>query len=140
MEHTIFHVDLDAFFVAVERVLDPSLIGKPVVVGGSGNRGVVACASYEARKFGIHSAMTGAIARRLCPEAIFISGKHDVYGSYSKRFMAILRDHSPIVQPVSVDEAYIDMTGTQALFGRPLDAAERIRSMVNAELQITANA
>ena len=139
MEHTIFHVDLDAFFVAVERVLDPSLIGKPVVVGGSGSRGVVACASYEARKFGVHSAMPGVIAKRLCPEAIFIRGKHDVYGSYSKRFMSILREHSPMVQPVSVDEAYIDMTGTQALFGRPLDAAERIRSMVNAELQITAS-
>ncbi len=139
MEHTIFHVDLDAFFVAVERVLDPSLIGKPVVVGGSGNRGVVACASYEARKFGVHSAMPGAIAKRLCPQAIFIRGKHDVYGSYSKRFMAILREHSPIVQPVSVDEAYIDMTGTERLFGRPLDAAERIRSIVNTDLQITAS-
>ena len=139
MEHTIFHVDLDAFFVAVERVLDPSLIGKPVVVGGAGSRGVVACASYEARKFGVHSAMPGTIARRLCPEAIFIRGKHDVYSSYSKRFRSILREHSPIVQPVSVDEAYIDMTGTQALFGRPMDAAERIRLMVNAESQITAS-
>jgi len=139
MEHTIFHVDLDAFFVAVERVLDPSLIGKPIVVGGSGNRGVVACASYEARKFGVHSAMPGVIAKRLCPQAIFVSGKHDVYGKYSKQFMSILREHSPIVQPVSVDEAYIDMTGTHAIFGPPVDAAERIRSMVNAELQITAS-
>jgi len=139
MEHTIFHVDLDAFFVSVERVLDPSLIGKPVVVGGAGNRGVVACASYEARKFGVHSAMPGAIARRLCPQAIFINGKHDMYRSYSKRFMSILRDHSPLVQPVSVDEAYVDMTGMQGLFGRPLDAAELIRSLVNAELQITAS-
>ena len=139
MQRTIFHVDLDAFFAAVERVVNPDLIGKPLIVGGIGNRGVVTCASYEAREFGVHAAMPIAIARRLCPQGVFVPTSHDLYGSFSKRFMAILRDHSPMVQTVSVDEAFIDMTGTEKLFGMPLDAAENIRARVHGDLKVTAS-
>ncbi|MCH8103466.1 MAG: hypothetical protein IIB28_09985, partial [Chloroflexi bacterium] len=138
MQRTIFHVDLDAFFAAVERVVNPDLIGKPLIVGGIGNRGVVSCASYEARKFGVHSAMPITIARRLCPQGVFVPASHSLYGSFSKRFMAILHDHSPLVQPVSVDEAYIDMTGTEKLFGPPRNAAENIRSRVHGDLKVTS--
>lgn len=139
MQRTIFHVDLDAFFAAVERVVNPDLIGKPLIVGGIGNRGVVSCASYEARKFGVHSAMPITIARRLCPQGVFVPTSHSLYGSFSKRFMAILRDHSPLVQAVSVDEAYIDMTGTEKLFGPPRDAADNIRARVHGDLKVTAS-
>lgn len=139
MQRTIFHVDLDAFFAAVERVVNPDLIGKPLIVGGIGNRGVVTCASYEAREFGVHAAMPIAVARRLCPQGVFVPTSHDLYGSFSKRFMAILRDHSPVVQTVSVDEAFIDMTGTEKLFGMPLDAAENIRARVHGDLKVTAS-
>ncbi len=139
MQRTIFHVDLDAFFAAVERVANPDLIGKPLIVGGIGNRGVVSCASYEARRFGAHSAMPIAVARRLCPQGVFVPTNHSLYGSFSKRFMTILRDHSPLVQPVSVDEAYVDMTGTEKLFGLPRDAAEDIRARIHGDLKVTAS-
>ena len=133
-ERVIFHVDLDAFFVEVERQNDASLIGKPVVIGGLGPRGVVATASYEAREFGVHSAQAMAVARRLCPQAIFMRGSHDLYLEVSKTFMAVLRNYSPIVVPVSVDEAYIDMTGTERLYGAPTDAARAIKQQVRDEL------
>ena len=112
----MFHADLDAFFVAVERVLDPSLIGKPVIVGGLGNRGVVATASYEARKFGVHSAQPMAIARRRCPQAVYLRGNREKYSEFSKRFFAILERFTPTVAGVSIDEAYMDMTGSRASF------------------------
>ncbi|MDA1280828.1 MAG: DNA polymerase IV, partial [Chloroflexi bacterium] len=133
-ERVIFHVDLDAFYVEVERQNDPSLRGKPVVVGGIGPRGVVATASYEARKFGVHSAQATAIARRLCPQAIFMRGNHELYREVSKKIMAILARYSPTVVPVSVDEAYIDMTGTDRLFGPPIAAANSIKKAVRSEL------
>lgn len=140
MHRVIFHVDLDAFFVAVERTRDPSLIGRPVIVGGSvGSRGVVSSASYEARAFGVHSAMPIATARRLCPQAAYIPASHGIYGAVSKRFMAILRDHSPLVQPVSVDEAYVDMSGTERLFGPPVEAARSMRARIADELSLTAS-
>lgn len=140
MRRTIFHIDLDAFFVAVERTFDPALIGRPVVVGGTiGSRGVVTSASYEARAYGVRSAMPIAIARRLCPDAVFLPNRHGVYGQVSKKFMAVLRDFSPVVQPVSVDEAYVDMTGTEALWGMPVEAARRIRERVEGELRVTAS-
>jgi DNA polymerase-4 len=138
-ERLIFHVDLDAFYVEVERQADPSLIGKPVVIGGIGPRGVVATASYEARKFGVHSAQATSIALRLCPQAIFMRGNHELYRDVSKKFMNILREYSPDVAPVSVDEAYMDMTGTERLYGEPIDAAEKIREAVRGELGLPAS-
>ncbi len=138
-ERTIFHVDLDAFYVEVERQADPELRGKPVVIGGIGPRGVVATASYEARKFGVHSAMATAVARRLCPQAIFMRGNHELYRDVSKKFMNILREYSPNVAPVSVDEAYLDMTGTERLYGEPIDAADKIRAAVFSQLGLPAS-
>jgi len=138
-ERVIFHVDLDAFYVEAERQNDPSLVGKPVVIGGIGQRGVVATASYEARKFGVHSAMATAVARRLCPQAIYMRSNHDLYRTVSKTFMNILREYSPNVIPVSVDEAYLDMTGTERLYGEPLDAAAQIRKGVRDQLGLPAS-
>ncbi|MBI4467161.1 MAG: DNA polymerase IV [Acidobacteria bacterium] len=114
----IAHVDMDAFFVSVEELYDPTLRGKPVVVGAAGDeRGVVAAASYEARKYGIHSAMPSRTAKRLCPEAIFLPGNYDRYQEWSDKVRKILERFTPIVQMVSIDEAYLDLTGTERLHG-----------------------
>ena len=107
----IAHLDLDAFFAAVEENRDPSLRGKPVIVGG-GERGVVATANYEARRYGVHSAMPIRTARTLCPQGIFLPGHHDLYRDYSRRLMSLLGTCSPLVEQVSLDEAYVDLTGT----------------------------
>ncbi len=136
---TIFHVDLDAFFVAVERSRDPSLVGKPVVVGGAGPRGVVSAASYEVREFGVRSAMPMSTARRLAPRAIYISPKHRQYGVVSRQFMAILRDFSPLVEPMSVDEAYMDMTGMERIYGPAAESATSIKRRVSEELSLVAS-
>jgi len=121
---TIFHVDMDAFFVSVEELFDPSLKGKPVVVGGkSTDRGVVSAASYEARKFGVHSAMPLRTAYKNCPQAIFVEGHPERYREYSGRVFEVLNHYSPIVEMASIDEAYVDMTGTDKLLGPPLHAA-----------------
>ena len=112
---TIFHVDMDAFFVSVEELFDPSLKGKPVVVGGQRDeRGVVSAASYAARKFGVHSAMPLRTAAKLCPQAIFVNGHPERYREYSGRVHEVLGHFSPLVEMASVDEAYLDMTGTGA--------------------------
>ena len=131
---------MDAFFVSVEEVLDPSLVGKPVVVGGDPEgRGVAAAASYAARKYGIHSAMPLAKARRLCPHAIFLRGSHGVYGEFSRRIFALLRNFSPLVEPMSMDEAYVDLTGCQKLHGPVLKTAERIRNEIKTQVGINAS-
>jgi DNA polymerase IV len=123
----IFHVDMDAFFVSVEELSDPSLKGKAVVVGGQGDeRGVVTAASYAARKFGVHSAMPLRTAAKLCPHAIFLDGHPDLYREYSGKAAAVLRDFSPAVEMASIDEAYLDMTGTEKLHGPPLRSAHRL--------------
>jgi DNA polymerase-4 len=123
----ILHVDMDAFFVSVELLERPDLRGKPVVVGGRPDqRGVVSAASYEARKFGIHSAMPLRTAGRLCPHAIFLDGHHEKYSEWSDRIASILAKFSPIVEMVSVDEAYLDLSGTERLHGPPLAAADKL--------------
>jgi DNA polymerase-4 len=124
---SILHVDMDAFFVSVELLDRPDLRGKPVVVGGRPDqRGVVSAASYEARKFGIHSAMPLRTAGRLCPHAIFLDGHHEKYSEWSDRIASILAEFSPIVEMVSVDEAYLDLSGTERLHGPPFAAADKL--------------
>jgi DNA polymerase-4 len=125
---TILHVDMDAFFVSVELLDRPELKGKPVVVGGQPDqRGVVSAASYEARKFGIQSAMPLRTAGRLCPHAIFLEPRHDLYSEWSDRIAEILAKYSPVVEMASVDEAYLDLAGTERLHGPPLAAAHKLR-------------
>ena len=124
---SILHVDMDAFFVSVELLERPELRGKPVVVGGRPDqRGVVSAASYEARKFGIQSAMPLRTAARLCPHAVFLDGHHERYSEWSDRVASILARFSPIVEMVSIDEAYLDLTGTERLHGPPLAAADKL--------------
>ena len=135
----ILHIDMDAFFAAVEQRDHPELRGKPVLVGGDGPRGVVAAASYEARVFGCHSAMPSSIAKRLCPNAIFVKGSHGVYSTVSKQVFEILERFSPAIQPISVDEAFLDVTGSTHLFGSPTDIAIEIRRLVKAELNLTCS-
>lgn len=128
---TVFHVDMDAFFVSVEELFDPALKGRPVVVGGGPNeRGVVSAASYEARKFGIHSAMPLRTAARLCPQAIFVPGTPHRYREYSGKVFEVLKQFSPRVEMASIDEAYLDLTGTERLLGPPLKAANDLHHAV----------
>ena len=137
---TIFHVDMDAFFVSVEELFDPSLKGKPVVVGGQREeRGVVSAASYEARKFGVHSAMPLRTAAKLCPQAIFVNGHPDRYREYSSKVHRVLTRFSPVVEMASVDEAYLDMTGTDRLHGPPLRSANRLHREMKADTALNCS-
>jgi DNA polymerase-4 len=130
---TVLHVDMDAFFVSVEELFDPSLKGKPVVVGGQADqRGVVSAASYAARKFGVHSAMPLRTAARLCPHAIFVDGHPTRYREYSGKVFEVLNRFSPKVEMASIDEAYLDLTGTARLLGPPLKAAQSLHDEVKA--------
>ena len=125
---------MDAFFVSVEELFDPSLKGKPVVVGGKAHeRGVVSAASYAARKFGVHSALPLRTAYQLCPHAIFIDGHPDRYREYSRRVHTVMDRFSPLVEMASIDEAYIDITGTERLHGPPLQAAHKLHEAVKKE-------
>ena len=131
---TIFHVDMDAFFVSVEELFDPSLKGKAVVVGGQRDeRGVVSAASYEARKFGVHSAMPLRTAAKECPHAIFVNGHPERYRECSQKVYKVLGMFSPQVEMASVDEAYLDMTGTDRLHGPPLKAAHKLHQRMKAD-------
>jgi len=131
---TIFHVDMDAFFVSVEEIYDPSLKGKPVVVGGQRHeRGVVSAASYAARKFGVHSAMPLRTAAKLCPQAIFVNGHPERYRECSEKVHKVLCAFSPQVEMASIDEAYLDMTGTARLHGPPLKAAHSLHARMKEE-------
>lgn len=137
---TIFHVDMDAFFVSVEELFDPSLKGKAVVVGGQrGERGVVSAASYEARKFGVHSAMPLRTAAKLCPHAIFVDGHPGRYREASEKVYRVLSSFSPVVEMASIDEAYVDMTGTERLHGPPLRAAHALHHKMKAETQLNCS-
>jgi DNA polymerase IV len=132
-QSTILHVDMDAFFVSVELLERPELRGKAVVVGGRPDqRGVVTAASYEARKFGVHSAMPLRTAGKLCPHAVFLDGHHQKYSEWSDRVASILGKFSPIVEMVSIDEAYLDLAGTQRLYGPPLAAADKLLRSITA--------
>lgn len=117
MERQVVHCDLDTFFVSVERLLNTELVGKPVLIGGSSDRGVVASCSYEARRFGIHSAMPMKLALRLCPEAVIVRGDHDLYSTYSRTVSDIIEEVTPIVEKASIDEHYLDITGMDRFFG-----------------------
>jgi len=133
-------MDMDAFFAAVEQRDRPSLRGRPVVVGGSPDgRGVVAAASYEARRYGIHSAMPSAEARRRCPDAVFISPNHNKYRSLSTQIMALLEEYTPWVEQLSVDEAFLDVTGSLRLHGSARRIAEQIRRRISDTFNLTAS-
>jgi DNA polymerase-4 len=137
LHSTILHVDMDAFFVSVELLERPELRGKPVVVGGRPDqRGVVSAASYEARKFGIQSAMPLRTAAKLCPHAIFLDGQHAKYSEWSDRVATILAQFSPIVEMVSIDEAYLDLSGTERLHGPPLAAADKLLRTITRETKL----
>src|SRR5512138_2883009 len=138
---TIFHVDMDAFFVSVEEVYDPSLKGKVVVVGGQRNeRGVVAAASYAARKYGVHSAMPLRTASKLLPkDAVFVDGHPDRYHEYSHKVRKVLGDFTPALEMASIDEAYLDMTGTERLHGPPLKAANALHRSIKDETQLNSS-
>ena len=134
----VLHVDLDAFYASVEQLDDPTLRGRPVIVGGvPRGRGVVASCSYEARRFGIRSAMPAAEAARLCPHAVFVAPRMQRYADRSARVMRLLRRFSPDVQPVSIDEAFVDLTGTERLHGPAQQAAEALRARVACEFALT---
>ncbi|MCK4871106.1 MAG: DNA polymerase IV [Phycisphaerales bacterium] len=138
-ERTILHVDMDAFFAAIEQLDHPELRGKPIVVGSDRPRGVVSTASYEARPFGCHSAQPTAVAKQLCPDLIVVPVRGERYGEVSRQLFDTLDDFSPLVEPVSVDEAFLDLTGTQRLLGPPGQVALAIKQRIAAELHLTAS-
>jgi DNA polymerase-4 len=140
LSKTIFHVDMDAFFVSVEELFDPGLKGKAVVVGGQRDeRGVVSAASYEARKFGVHSAMPLRTAAKLCPHAIFVNGHPERYRECSEKVYRVLTSFSPLVEMASIDEAYLDMTGTARLHGPPLRAAHALHQRIKSDTQLNCS-
>lgn len=138
-DRTILHLDMDAFYAAVEQKQTPALRGRPLLIGHDGPRGVVATASYEARVFGCHSAQPMSVAKRLCPHAVVLPVRMAVYRGVSDRVFSILGDFSPAVEPLSIDEAFIDLTGTERLHGDALSVARRIKHRIRTELQLTAS-
>ena len=135
----ILHVDMDAFFASVEQRDHPEYRGKPLIVGGVGRRGVVSTASYEARKFGVHSALPMEVARKRCPQGIFIPCDHGKYERVSAQIMKILADYSPCVEPLSLDEAFLDISGMEYLYASPMDIAREIKNRLRQELELTGS-
>ena len=133
------HIDMDAFYASVEQAIDPSLKGKPVIVGGRNGRGVVTSASYEARKFGVHSAMPGFQAKKLCPQGIFLPNRRRTYVEFSDKVFAVLEQYSPDVRKLSIDEALIDLTGTERLFGPPLKTTDTMIRRIENELGLPSS-
>jgi DNA polymerase-4 len=129
------HIDLDSFFVSVERLYDPSLIGKPVIIGGNAQRGIVASCSYEARKFGVHSGMSSRDAFKLCPDAISVRGNHERYSEFSRKVTKIIEEMVPLYQKASVDEFYIDLTGTDRYYD-PYQLATQVRERIIKETKL----
>lgn len=136
----ILHLDMDAFYAAVEQRDNPALRGQPVLVGHDGPRGVVATASYEARRYGCHSAQPMVVAKRRCPNAVILPVRMDHYQEVSEQMFAILDAFSPVVEPVSIDEAFLDLSGTERLLGTPETVARQLRDRIRAELHLTASA
>jgi len=132
----ILHVDMDSFFASVEVLDDPTLAGKPVIVGGSGARGVVASCTYEARAFGVRSAMPSVRARQLCPHAVFVDGHYSRYADMSRQLRDVLLSVTPLVEPIGLDEAFLDVTGARRLLGPPAVIAHRIRHQVHSQLAL----
>ena len=139
MERIILHIDMDAFFASVEQRDHEEYRGKPVIVGGLGLRGVVSTASYEARKFGVHSAQAMAVARRLCPGAIFLPPDHARYSAVSRQIFSILSRFSPVIEPLSIDEGFLDLTGMDRLMENPRAYGEAIKRAVREETGLTAS-
>src|SRR5260221_1123099 len=136
----IIHIDMDAFYASVEQRDNPALRGLPVAVGGSRERGVVAAASYEARKFGVHSAMPSVIAKRRCPELIFVKPRFDAYKAVSLQIREVFAEYTPIIEPLSLDEAYLDVTENLKGMISSTRIAEEIRARIRAETELTASA
>jgi DNA polymerase-4 len=136
----IIHIDMDAFYASVEQRDNPELRGKPVAVGGSRERGVVAAASYEARKFGVHSAMPSVIARRKCPDLIFVNPRFDVYKAISLQIREVFAEYTPVIEPLSLDEAYLDVTQNLKGIVSATKIAEEIRAQIRTETELTASA
>ena len=132
----IMHLDMDAFFASVEIRDDPTLKGKPLIIGHPGKRGVVSTCSYEARRFGVHSAMPSVVAQRKCPDAIWLSGRMSVYSSVSRQIREILQQASPTVEPLSIDEAFLDLTGIAREYDHAADLAQQVKSQIDRELQL----
>jgi DNA polymerase-4 len=135
----ILHIDMDAFYAAVEQLDDPALRGRCVIVGGTSGRGVVATASYEARRFGVRSAMPIFEARRRCPQAVFIKPRRERYQAVSRQIMAILQGFTPLVEPVSIDEAYLDVAGCEKISGTPAQIARRIKALILEQTGLTCS-
>ncbi|MGP1574808.1 DNA polymerase IV [Selenomonas sp.] len=139
MQRTIIHVDMDAFFAAIEQREHPEYRGKPVIVGGLSSRGVVSTASYEARQSGVHSAMPMETARRRCPDGIFVQGSYALYAAVSAEIFAIFRRYSPLVEPLSIDEAFLDVTGMELLTPSPRDYAEKLKTEILQKTALVAS-
>lgn len=140
MHRIVMHIDMDAFFAAIEQRDNPDLAGLPVIIGAMpGGRGVVSTCSYEARVFGVHSAMPISEAYRRCPQAVYLHPDMNRYGAVSMEMMLLLQEISPVVEPVSIDEAYVDITGLERLWGTPREIGEKTREMIKSRLSLTAS-